>query len=66
MTVVPIVIGIAAGYCIFAGILHLIIGLSRRPHDWLHITITLSSLAIAGKSLAVIVIHTASPMSKAT
>jgi hypothetical protein len=66
MIVVPIILSIAAGFCIFAGILHLIIGISRRPHDWLHITIALSSLAIAGNSLAVIAIHIASPMFKAT
>ena len=59
MAVVPTVLSIAAGFCIFAGILHLIIGLSRRPHDWLHITFALSSLAIGANSLSVIAIHTA-------
>jgi signal transduction histidine kinase len=59
MTLVPTVLSVAAGFCIFAGILHLIIGLSRRPRDWLHITFALSSLAIAGNSLSVIAIHTA-------
>jgi signal transduction histidine kinase len=58
MTVVPTVLSITAGICLFAGSMHLFIGLSRRPRDWVHITFALSSLAIAANALAVLAIHT--------
>jgi signal transduction histidine kinase len=59
MTVIPIVLSITAGICFFAGGIHLVVGLSRRPRDWVHITFALASLAIAGNALAVLAIHTA-------
>jgi len=54
MGLVPVVPSLAAG------IIHLVIGLSRRPRDWTHVTFGLASLAIAGNTLAVLAIHTAS------
>ncbi|NIV30439.1 MAG: hypothetical protein GWN58_13365, partial [Anaerolineae bacterium] len=59
MTVVPVVLSITAGICLFAGGIHLLFGLSRRPRDWVHITFAVASLAIAGNTLAVLAIHTA-------
>lgn len=60
MSLVPVVLSLAAGICLYAGIIHLVIGLSRHPRDLTHVTFGLASLAIAGNSLAVLAIHTAS------
>jgi signal transduction histidine kinase len=59
MTVVPIVLSLTSGICLFAGGIYLLFGLSRRPRDWTHITFAVASLAIAGNALAVLAIHTA-------
>ena len=58
MSVVPTVLSIAAGICFFAGTIHLFIGLSRRPRDWVHITFALTSLAVAANTLGALAIHT--------
>jgi len=59
MNLVPIFLSIAAGIAMYAGIIHLVIGLSRRPRDMTNVTFGLASLAIAANALAVLVIHTA-------
>jgi hypothetical protein len=53
------VLSIAAGIGLYAGITHLIIGLSRRPCDWTHVTFALMSISLAGHTLSVLLIHTA-------
>jgi signal transduction histidine kinase len=58
MTVVPVVLSITTGVCLFAGAIHLLFGLSRRPRDWVHITFALTSLAVAANALGVLAIHT--------
>lgn len=59
MNVIPVALGIAVGISLFAGLLFLIIGLSRRPRDWTSVTFALMSLSIAGNILSVLAIHTA-------
>ena len=59
MNIIPVALGIAVGISLFAGLLFLIIGLSRRPRDWTNVTLTLVSLAIAGNTLSVLAIQTA-------
>jgi len=58
MTVIPTVLSVAAGICLFAGIMHLLFGLARHPRDWTHISFALASLAIAANTLSVLAIHT--------
>ncbi len=59
MSVIPVALGIAVGISLFAGLLFLIIGLSRRPRDWTNVTFALMSLSIAGNTISVLAIHTA-------
>ena len=59
MTVIPTALGITAGICVLAGLLHAIIGLVRRPFDWMYITFSISALAASVNSLSVSAIHTA-------
>ena len=59
MNVIPVSLGIAVGISLFAGLLFLIIGLSRRPRDWTNVTFALMSLSIAGNTISVLATHTA-------
>ena len=59
MNVIPVALGIAVGITLFAGLLFLIIGLSRRPRDWTNVTFALLSFSIAGNTISVLAIHTA-------
>jgi len=59
MNVIPVVLGIAVGINLFAGLIFLIIGLFRRPRDWTNVTFALLSFSIAGNTISVLAIHTA-------
>ena len=59
MNVIPVALGIAVGINLFAGLIFLIIGLSRRPRDWTNVTFALLSFSIAGNTISVLAIHTA-------
>jgi len=59
MKVIPVAMGIAVGISLFAGLIFLIIGLSRRPRDWTNVTLALLSFSIAGNTVSVLAIHTA-------
>jgi hypothetical protein len=59
MNVIPVALGIAVGISLFAGLLFLIIGLSRSPRDWTNVTFALMSLSIAGNTISVLATHTA-------
>jgi len=62
MNVIPVALGIAIGISLFAGLLFLIIGLSRRPRDWTNVIFALLSFSIAGNMISVLAIHTAMPV----
>ena len=59
MNVIAVVLGIAVGISLFAGLLFLIIGLSRHPRDWTNVTFALLSFSIAGNTISVLANHTA-------
>jgi hypothetical protein len=59
MSVIPVALGIAVGINLFAGLLFLIIGLSRSPRDWTNVTYGLLFLSITGNTISVLAIHTA-------
>jgi hypothetical protein len=46
MNVIPVALGIAVGISLFAGLIFIIIGLSRRPRDWTNVTFALVLVTI--------------------
>ena len=59
MSILSTLFGITAGIALYAGIHHLIIGLSRRPRDPTHISFALASLSAAFVVLSTLAIHSA-------
>ena len=59
MNLIPVTLGIAVGINLFAGLIFLIIGLSRSSRDWTNVTFALLSFSIAGNTISVLAIHTA-------
>ena len=59
MNIIPVALGLAAGVGLYAAVVHMIVGLSRRPRDLTHVTFALASLSVTGVLLAILAIHTA-------
>jgi signal transduction histidine kinase len=55
-----ILLGMSAGIAVYTGIIHLLIGAKRRLHDWTQLSFGFLSVSIAGYTLAVLGLHTAS------
>jgi signal transduction histidine kinase len=59
MNIIPVALGLAAGVGLYASVVHIIVGLSRRPRELTHLAFALASIFVAGNLLAILAIHTA-------
>src|SRR5438093_179886 len=54
-----LILGIPVGIAAYAGVMHLLIGVARRPRDPIHLIFGLACLCAAAHTLVVLAMHSA-------
>ncbi|MEE4275288.1 MAG: PAS domain-containing protein [Thermoleophilia bacterium] len=59
MNLLPVLMGVSAGVCLEAALMHGLAGLSRRPRDGARLAFAIAALAVAAGSLALLFMYAA-------
>jgi signal transduction histidine kinase/DNA-binding NarL/FixJ family response regulator len=59
MNTADVIQAVAAGICLLAGSIHIMIGLRSQPRNWVHLTFAVMSLLYAVQSLAIFLLYAA-------